>query len=181
MRLQSSDATTGNLYFSFYNSSGTQKGYIGYGNSGDDALQIQNEANSYMTFATNGTERMRIDATGNLLFNSGYGSVATAYGCRAWVNFNGTGTPAIRASGNVSSITDGGTGLYTINFTNAMPDANYVISGVVAKSADRDNWVLGGRPNNSSSAFVSTNDSAGGVLYANLKGDFDTVLVTIHR
>jgi hypothetical protein len=45
--------------------------------------------------------------------------------CRAWVNFNGTGTVAIRASFNVSSITDNGTGDYTINFTNAMPDTNY--------------------------------------------------------
>jgi hypothetical protein len=45
--------------------------------------------------------------------------------CRAWVNFNGTGTVAIRASFNVTSITDNGTGNYTVNFTNAMPDANY--------------------------------------------------------
>jgi hypothetical protein len=74
------------------------------------------------------TERMRIDSSGNLLFNSGYGSVATAYGCRAWVNFNGTGTVAIRDSGNVSSITDGGTGLYTVNFTTEMPDANYAVA-----------------------------------------------------
>jgi hypothetical protein len=64
MKLQSSDAATGNLYFSFINSSGTTKGYIGYGNSGDDALQIQNEANSYMTFATNGSERARITSDG---------------------------------------------------------------------------------------------------------------------
>ena len=50
---------------------------------------------------------------------------------RAWVNFNGTGTVAIRASYNVSSITDNGTGDYTVNFTNAMVDANYgfAISG----------------------------------------------------
>ncbi len=53
------------------------------------------------------------DASANIQFNSGYGSVATAYGCRAWVNFNGTGTVAIRGSGNVSSITDNGTGDYT--------------------------------------------------------------------
>ena len=45
--------------------------------------------------------------------------------CRAWVNFNGTGTVAIRASFNVSSITDNGTGNYTVNFTTAMADANY--------------------------------------------------------
>jgi hypothetical protein len=50
---------------------------------------------------------------------------APSYSARAWVNFDGTGTPAIRASGNVTSITDNGTGNYTVNFTNAMPDANY--------------------------------------------------------
>lgn len=50
---------------------------------------------------------------------------APIYVCRAWVNFNGTGTVAIRASGNVSSITDNGTGDYTVNFTTAMPDVNY--------------------------------------------------------
>jgi hypothetical protein len=74
---------------------------------------------------TAAAQRFRIDTSGNLQFNSGYGSVATVYGCRAWVNFNGTGTVAIRNSGNVSSITDNGTGNYTINFTNAMPDVNY--------------------------------------------------------
>ena len=49
---------------------------------------------------------------------------APIYPCRAWVNFNGTGTVAIRASGNVSSITDNGVGDYTVNFTTALPDAN---------------------------------------------------------
>ena len=50
---------------------------------------------------------------------------APIYACRAWVNFNGTGTVAIRASGNVSSITDNGVGSYAVNFTTAMPDVNY--------------------------------------------------------
>ena len=45
--------------------------------------------------------------------------------CRAWVNFNGTGTPAIRASFNVSSITDNGAGQYRVNFATSMPDVNY--------------------------------------------------------
>jgi hypothetical protein len=49
--------------------------------------------------------------------------------CRAWVNFNGTGTVAIRASFNVTSITDHGTGDYTVNFTNALPDASYAFLG----------------------------------------------------
>ncbi len=57
--------------------------------------------------------------------DSGFGSAAVAYGCRAWVNFNQTGTQAIRASGNVSSVGDDGVGRSTVNFTNAMPDANY--------------------------------------------------------
>jgi hypothetical protein len=76
-------------------------------------------------FAEGGAACGQFDSSANFKFNSGYGSVATAYGCRAWVNFNGTGTVAIRASGNVTSITDNGTGDYTVNFTTSMPDVNY--------------------------------------------------------
>ena len=54
---------------------------------------------------------------------------APLYACRAWVNFNGTGTVAIRGSGNVSSVTDNGTGDYTVNFIQPMPDANYAAVG----------------------------------------------------
>jgi hypothetical protein len=79
--------------------------------------------------ATTGTV-IASDASANIQFNSGFGSVATAYGCRAWVNFNGTGTVAIRASGNVSSITDNGTGEFTVNFTTAMSDVNYAVTGI---------------------------------------------------
>lgn len=61
---------------------------------------------------------------------------APVYACRAWVNFNGTGTVAIRASGNVTSITDNGVGNYTVNFTTAMPDANYA----ACTSANQDFW-----------------------------------------
>lgn len=53
---------------------------------------------------------------------------APYYGARAWVNFNGTGTVTIRASQNVSSITDNGTGDYTVNFSSPMPDENYAVS-----------------------------------------------------
>ena len=76
--------------------------------------------------ATTEISTVDLNVSDELKFNSGYGSAATAYGCRAWINFNGTGTVAIRASGNVSSITDNGTGDYTINFSTAMPDTNYV-------------------------------------------------------
>jgi hypothetical protein len=82
-----------------------------------------------IAFSEGGVESMRLDSSANLQFNSGYGSVATAYGCRAWVNFNGTGAVAIRGSGNVSSITDNATGDYTVNFSTAMSDANYASTG----------------------------------------------------
>ena len=95
-------------------------------NSGDTNTGIFFSAADTIDFAEGGAAVGQFDSSANFKFNSGYGSVATAFGCRAWVNFNGTGTPAIRASGNVSSITDNGTGDYTINFTNSMPDANYL-------------------------------------------------------
>ena len=102
------------------------------GSAGTPAVQgtdtntgIYYSAADTVDVATGGVQRGQFDSSGNFKFNSGYGSAAIAYGCRAWVNFNGTGTVAIRASGNVSSITDNGTGDYTVNFTTAMSDANY--------------------------------------------------------
>lgn len=67
---------------------------------------------------------------------------APLYMCRAWVNFNGTGTVAIRASGNVSSITDNGTGNYGINFTTAMPDASYSCVTSVQQQGGAATWVM---------------------------------------
>jgi hypothetical protein len=66
-----------------------------------------------------------------LRLREGFNASGTApvYACRAWVNFNSIGTLTVRASGNVSSVTDNGVSDYTINFTNAMPDANYAIAG----------------------------------------------------
>jgi hypothetical protein len=74
--------------------------------TGDTNTGIFFSAADTIDFAEGGTACGQFDSSANFKFNSGYGSVATAYGCRAWVNFNGTGTVAIRASGNVSSITD---------------------------------------------------------------------------
>lgn len=80
------------------------------------ATDAEAQAGSDTTKAiTSSTLRSGINATGS----------APIYAARAWVNFNGTGTVAIRASGNVSSITDNGVGDYTINFTTATQDANY--------------------------------------------------------
>jgi hypothetical protein len=133
------------------------------------------DASQNVTFA--GTITAANGITGDLKFNSGYGSVATAYGCRAWVNFNGTGTVAIRASGNVSSITDRGTGLYTLNFTTALPNANYcgVASATIggASNANRDAAV---GPIDASSAYCNSwvADSGGAA-------DVEVICATIFR
>jgi hypothetical protein len=75
--------------------------------------------------------------------------------CRAFVNFSGTGAVAIRASFNVSSITDNGSGDYTVNFTNAMIDANYSASGLASNNDNNDDesYVVGVQASN---AFTSS-------------------------
>lgn len=87
------------------NGSGTVAG-ISAGGLPDDCITTAEIAANAVTYAKIGTTEQ-----GQL--------------CKAWVNFNGTGTVAIRASYNVSSITDNGTGDYTVNFTTALVDANY--------------------------------------------------------
>ena len=74
------------------------------------------------------TEVGRFDSNGLNKLGTATGD-APSYSARAWVNFNGTGTVAIRDSGNVSSVVDTATGQYTINFATAMPDADYAMSG----------------------------------------------------
>jgi hypothetical protein len=69
------------------------------------------------------------DDTGVLATQNGMTGIA-----KAWVSFNGTGTVAINGSFNVSSITDNGTGNYTINFTTAMPNTNYSIASFLRAS-----------------------------------------------
>ena len=123
-------ANTGTTSVDFYKPTGT----------GFSILNNDTNASNFTAFNVGASEQMRIDSAGLLKFNSGYGSAATAYGCRAWVNFNGTGTVAIRASGNVSSITDNGTGDYTVNFTTAMPDANYIAASTGGQRTI--NWAL---------------------------------------
>ncbi len=81
------------------------------------------------------------DIAANAVTYAKIGTTEQGQLCKAWVNFNGTGTVAIGASYNVSSITDNGTGDYTVNFTTALADANY-------------SAVLGTLP-------ISTNDTRG--------------------
>jgi hypothetical protein len=74
---------------------------------------------------------------------------------KAWVNFNGTGTVAIRASFNVSSITDNGTGNYSANFTNALPNANYAaVASIGADSGSTGNGLYAARQSDNSSTSL---------------------------
>jgi hypothetical protein len=94
--------------------------------SGDPDTGALSPGANRIQFATNGIARQEIAADGSQLsVIPGGSALLPDFKCRAWVNFNGTGTVAIRASGNVSSITDNATGDYTVNFITAMPDANY--------------------------------------------------------
>ncbi len=98
-------------------SQGIEAGSFAPGSIGDADLSLS---------ANSSPVKAALNATGG----------APIYACRAWVNFNGTGTVTIKASGNVSSITDNGVGDYTINFATAMPDANYAASSFVSGYSD---------------------------------------------
>jgi hypothetical protein len=90
---------------------------------------------------------------------------APIYPCRAWVNFNGTGTVAIRASGNVSSITDNGTGNYSVNFTTAMSDSNYAVCATARNGAVSDSLIAASEePQNSAALAKIFTTSDAGVL-----------------
>lgn len=141
-------ATAATGYIDFIDSSASRIGYIGYASTLNSDLDINVTQNANIDFLTNNTRQMSLTSTGLLQFNSGYGSVATAYGCRAWVNFDGTtntgGFCTIRGSGNVTSVADNGTGDYTVNFTTAMPDANYAVSNGSMSSGTTRGTVLTG-------------------------------------
>jgi hypothetical protein len=137
----------GQIQYTSSNMSGT--GYVGtleYRISigdGVHVLGVMEQNGDLITRISGVNARLPIGAAGTAVVSNGslpvYGypaqlstasGSAPSYAARAWVNFNGTGTVAIRASGNVTSITDlGGTGVYAVNFTTSMQDANYSIAG----------------------------------------------------
>jgi hypothetical protein len=100
---------------------------------------------------------------------------APLFACRAWVNFDGTGTVGIRASGNVSSITDNGTGDYTVNFTTDMEDADYSLLGTAANAANVNNAVLVPHTLSASSVRVLTKSLNG------ISDDRDTISAGVIR
>lgn len=105
---------------------------------------------------------------------------APIFGARAWVNFNGTGTVAIRAAGNVSSITDNDTGNYTVNFTTAMPDINYCVSTAMS-SQNQYSHMTAISTMNTSSVRVLCKTNSSGQSSLPVGTDADSVHVSIIR
>jgi len=104
------------------------------------------------------------------------------YLAKAWVNFNGAGTVAIRADGNVSSITDNGTADYTINFSNNLADANYAVIGMIGQTTGLSFGAAAVTAANSMSYTTSSvrirtpYSNTSGIMTAN---DYDTVNIVI--
>ena len=103
--------------------------------------------------------------------------------CRAFVSFNGTGTVAIRSSYNVSSITDNGVGTYTVNFTAAMVDANYLVSGSANDSTAGSTylWLATGSAASADISRTTTGVKVQSIYGTNLKLDASTIDVVISR
>jgi hypothetical protein len=103
--------------------------------------------------------------------------------CRAWVNFNGTGTVAIRADFNVTSITDNGTGSYTVNFTTAMPDVNYSVAGGAGTSTGGNGyrWLAVGSSQASDFSMTTTSVRVQTTYDGTNKTDAEFVGVAIFR
>ena len=120
-------------------------GTLGAGTVGKIECITEGTGGSYTMTFSNGNasgsgssqfaEHMRVNSSGDLKFNSGYGSVETAYGVRVWLRYDQVNN-VVEASGGVSSVTDSSTGSYVINFTNNMPDADYALGGWSGRNAN---------------------------------------------
>jgi hypothetical protein len=135
------------------------------------------------TLKTNTIQHLTSGFNNIVTHTDGAGTVNAAH-CRAWVNFDGTGTPSIRASFNVSSITDNGTGDYTANFTNAMSDTNYTFtSGGHNTGAGDGGWISTGNGGGAYPAGVNTG-SVRIHSFHNTNGGYQDnagIFITIHR
>jgi hypothetical protein len=111
---------------------------------------------------------------------------APIYPCRSWVNFNGTGTIAINASGNVSSITDNGVGEYAINFTTAMTDANYASMGCAMQSSSGNGFAVYPNAKSTSPYYIAPTSSSFAVITSltyntGQRGDCEYVNISVFR
>ena len=162
--------------------SATNRTNLGLGTAATSASTDFVGASRTITAGTglSGGGDLSANRTINVSFSANESNVKTAlnasgsaeiYACRAWINFDGTSASigTGRASGNVSGVTDnGGAGDYTVNFANAMPDANYAIVGTASRPSNTSNWVprivclSAATPPSASGARIDV-DYAGGV------------------
>lgn len=120
---------------------------------GTDATQTL--TNKTLTTPTIATIKSAASATPTVFQDSAGTEVGTL--CRAWVNFNGTTSPGtVRASFNVSSVTRNGTGDYTINFTTALADANFAVTGTGEGNSANPGSNIGMISKRQDTAFTST-------------------------
>jgi len=158
--INGSDTAAGDLGVGFTSAEGLI--LTGQGSSND--VTIKNDADGTVAVIPTGTT--------NFGFDSGFGSAGVAYGVRAWVNIDGTGTVGINASGNVSSITDAATGIYTVNFASAMPDTNFSVSVLTpVHGYDRTNQT----------ARSTTSCQIGAFAFNGSNTDYDPISVLVVR
>ena len=150
---------------------------------------IYRPADNTLGLCTASTERMRIASNGaQSSVIPGGSTLLPQFVCRAWVNFSGTGTVTIRASGNVSSLTDNGTGDYTVNFTTSMPDTDYCVLGATQRNTSSNATGVHISCNTHSSATARSTGSvrvvtslAGTGTEAGVPFDVEAVNVAIFR
>ena len=165
----SSGSTTGNAATATALQTARTIGGVSFNGTANINLPGVNQAGTQNTSGNAATATQLTTASGS----------APSYSARAWVNFNGTGTVAIRASGNVSSITDNGTGDYTVNFTTAMSDANYAVTGTCNNDTVNFNRLLS--PNYGASQTTSAVRLATSIADLGSFGDHLWVNVAIFR
>ena len=144
IRLQSNNTGSGsgdrgriNVYSALNNGTAYQAGYVDIDRSSgtDDIAHLLVALNDGSSVA----ERLRITGSGDLQFNSGFGSVQTAYGCRVWVIIDNTsGNMSLLGGGNVSSVGDNGTGSGQVYFSNAMTNTSYCVVSGLRRSGTHD-------------------------------------------
>ena len=148
---------------------------------GADALNVSGNGTSGEALLSDGDGTFSWGSAGGITETTGS---APYYGARAWCDLDGTGTATVDASGNISSVTDNGTGDYTLTFTTALPDTNY--NCVVTVSNYSVNQIRQGNLHSSSarttgSVRIQCYAIAGGGDTATFLSDYDPVSVTIFR
>jgi hypothetical protein len=148
---------------------------------GADALNVSGNGTSGQALLSDGDGTFSWGSSSSMTTTTGS---APYYGARAWVMFDGTGTASIESSANISSLTDNGTGDYTLSFTTAMPDTNYcLVYGASKYTQNQVHWanLYSTSSRATGSVRVSTNYIAGGGDTVTYRGDLEPIGVAIFR